>query len=360
MKLRIALTMLTLSIVTQRAPAKTFAYVSLSADNAIEVYELRDTGDLTLLDTVRTPGDPGGLAVHPSKKFLVAAMRDAGKLVSFSIDAEGGTLLKVNEVRVDVDPAYIEYDKTGRHLMTAYYVTGKAAIHDIGPGGMIATEGEFYRTAKNAHAIVTDKTNQWAFVPHTGPNSIYQFAFNERSGKLSANKKAPKLQFAENTGPRHFSIHPNNRYGFCDNEQGSSVTAMNFDADNGTLTAMQTLPTIPSDFREPNTCARMMLHPNGEFLYASNRGHDSIAAFRIDQSSGKLSPIGVFPSEKTPRGFHISPSGKFLIAAGESSNRLAIYEIASNGSLKRIGSCNTGNKPWWVTMVSFQVTNRSD
>ena len=353
MKLQVAIAALAWAIVTSQATAETFTYVSLSGDNAIEIYHLNDNGKLTFIDTAKTPGDPGGMAVHPSKKFLVAAMRDAGKLVSFAIDATNGKLRQINEVPVDVDPAYVEYDKTGQHLLTAYYVTGKAAVHSIESDGTIATDGQFYPTAKNAHAIVTDKTNRWAFVPHTGPNSIFQFAFNARTGKLSANKNTAQLKFAENTGPRHFSLLPNNRFGFCDNEQGSSVTAMKFDVGNGTLTPIQTLPTIPSDFRQPNTCARMMLHPNGEFLYASNRGHDSIAAFRIDQSTGRLDRIGIFPTEKTPRGFDISPSGEFLIAAGQASNRLAIYKVMTNGSLERIGSCNTGNRPWWVTTVSL-------
>lgn len=330
-----------------------FVYVSLSADERIEIHRLENDGTLVRLSAVKTPGDPGGVSVHPTKRFLVAAMRDAGKLVSFSISPKDGSLTLINEIKVDVDPAYVEFDKTGKFLLTAYYVTGKVAVHPIADDGTISRDGKWYITDKNAHAIVTDKRNRWAFVPHTGPNAIFQFRFDETSGELTPNSTAAKLRFAPNTGPRHFLLHPSSAFGYCDNEQGSSVTAMRFDAGNGTLEPIQTLSTIPSEFDRSNTCARMEIHPNGQFLYASNRGHDSIAGFKMDTNNGTLQLIGIFPTEETPRGFTIDPSGKFLVAAGEGANRLAVYSVGQNGALQRIGTHPTGNKPWWVSITTF-------
>jgi 6-phosphogluconolactonase len=350
---RLVVAMTLVLVFGSRGTATTFVYVSLSAEDRIDIYKLGNQGVLTHCGVTDTPGDPGGIAVHPSKKFLVAAMRDAGKLVSFAINPNDGSLMKINEIAVDVDPAYVEYDKTGRYLLTAYYVTGKVAVHALAEDGTISPNGKWYTTDKNAHAIITDKTNRWAFVPHTGPNAIFQFKFDESTGRLTTNTTTAKVQFKVNTGPRHFSLHHNNAFGYCDNEQGSSITAMTFDSSNGTLAPMQTLTTIPADFTKPNTCARMELHPNGKFLYASNRGHDSIAGFEIDSADGKLTPIGNFPTEKTPRGFSIDPSGKFLVAAGESADLLAVYSIEGNGRLKRIGTYPTGSKPWWVTMTTF-------
>ncbi|MCA9216325.1 MAG: lactonase family protein [Planctomycetales bacterium] len=341
------------TVLCSPAFAAAFVYVSLSAENKIEIYLLDDTGALTQIGKQATPGDPGGIKVHPSKNFMVAAMRDVGKLVSFSIDPNDGTLSLINEVKVDVDPAYVEFDKTGKFLLTAYYVTGKAAIHRVSEKGRISSDGTWYATDDKAHGIVTDKTNRWAFVPHTGPNAIFQFHFKESDGTLAPNSIAEKVQFESNTGPRHFSLHPNNRFAFTDLEQGSSITSLAFDENTGTLKPTQTLSTLPDGYDKPNSCARMELHPSGKFVYASNRGHDSIAGFSIDASSGKLTRVGIFRTEKTPRGFAIDPSGKFLVAAGEGSNRLAVYQIATSGVLSRIGTYATGAKPWWVAMVAI-------
>ena len=316
------------------ALAETFVYVSLSADDKIEIYRLGDA-KLTRIGTARMPGDPGGVTVHPSKRFLVAAMRDAGKLSSFAIDPRNGALKPISTIKVDVDPAFVEYDKTGGYLLTAYYVTGKVALHRIDDVGNIAAEGNWYATDKNAHGIVTDQSNQWVFVPHTGANAIFQFAFNASTGLLKPNVTAAKVQFKPNTGPRHFYLHPNNRFGFCDNEQGSSVTAFSLDSESGTLKPLQTLPTIPKDFPHANSCARMMISPDGKYLYASNRGHDSIAGFKIDAATGRLKQIGTFPTEKTPRGFHIDPTGKVL-SRGRRGRQP--FDVISNSSKRILGS----------------------
>jgi 6-phosphogluconolactonase len=193
------------------------------------------------------------------------------------------------------------------------------------------------------------------FVPHTGPNAIFQFRFDEQTGTLTANDP-PKVTTPENTGPRHLAFHPSLNVVYFDNEQGSSVTAFRLDKSKGTLEPFQTLPTLPEGFSESNSCADLEITPDGRFLYASNRGHDSLAGFAIDPETGKMTSLGQFPTEKTPRSFNIAPDGKFVYAAGQGSGKLAAYRLdGENGKLTRFATYEVGNGPAWVQVVSLPL-----
>jgi 6-phosphogluconolactonase len=190
------------------------------------------------------------------------------------------------------------------------------------------------------------------FVPHTGPDVIFQFTLDAKTGRLSAGDPA-KLTTPKGTGPRHLVFHPTGPVAYVANEQGGSVTAYALDTRAGTLRALQTAPTLPKDFRGTNACAEIRVHPSGKFLYVSNRGHDSIAAFALD-GDGKLRPLGQTATEKTPRSFDLDPSGKYLFAAGESSGKLAAYRIdPDSGRLTRRETHEVGRMPWWVLAVDL-------
>jgi 6-phosphogluconolactonase len=207
-------------------------------------------------------------------------------------------------------------------------------------------------TADKAHAIVPDPSNRFVFVPHTGPNAIFQFTFDAKSGRLSASTPA-KVMTPKNTGPRHLVFHSSKPIAYIDNEQGSGITVYALDEKMGALRALQTLSTLPNDFKGTNACAEIKLHPSGRFAYISNRGHDSIAKFSVDDD-GKLSALGKTPTEKTPRSFDMELSGKYLYAAGESSGKLAAYRIdAKTGDLTRFASYEVGKMPWWVMGVKM-------
>src|SRR5262249_37048341 len=169
-------------------------------------------------------------------------------------------------------------------------------------------------TADKAHAIVADPSGRFVFVPHTGPDVIFQFAFDASKGRLTAAEPA-KLSTPKGTGPRHLVFHPSRPIAQGATGQGGRVPAYAFDPRGGTLKPLQTVSTLPADFRGTNACAEIRVHPSGKFLYVSNRGHDSIAAFGLDEE-GKLSGIGQEPTEKTPRSFDLDPGGKYLFAAG--------------------------------------------
>ena len=334
------------------ASAATRVYVSVAGEKRIAVYDFDpSSGELRHRSNAMTEGEPGALCVDPARRRLFAALRSTGQLAAFQIDAATGGLTHINTVQAGADPAQISTDRTGRYLLTAYYVAAKATVHTIGEDGALsAAPLQSVPTADKAHAIATDPTNRFAFVPHTGSNAIFQFTFDAQSGLLAANDP-PRLDTPPDSGPRHIAFHPTLDVVYIDNEQGSSVTAYALQSPSGTLTPVSTAPTIPDDYTEVNSTAEIRVHPTGRFLYVSNRGHDSIACFALDED-GQPTPLGQAPTEQTPRSFDLSPDGNYLYAAGESSGELAAYRVdLLGGTLERIATYDIGLQPWWVMAV---------
>ena len=198
----------------------------------------------------------------------------------------------------------------------------------------------------------TDASNRFAFVPHVGEaNAIFQFRFDEDTGRLTPNAPA-RVAGGAGQGPRHLAFHPKKKIVYADNEQGSSVTAYRFDSEVGLLEPFQSLSTLPEDFTGENSTAQIHIHPEGRFLYVSNRGHDSIACFATDPRTGALTSLGQQPTEKTPRAFNLDPQGRFLFAAGLDSGRLAVYRIGLDGMLEPIDISDLGHGPMWVLPVA--------
>lgn len=338
---------------TTQEAADTFVYCSAAKDKSLVLLHMNSqSGALKKVAQWETPGEPGALTTSQDGSLLFAALRSTGRLASFRIDKSTGRLTPVSVVEAGADPAQISVDHSGRYLLTAYYVAGKVSVHRIGTDGSLSDLPEQeLTTAEKAHAIVPDPMNRFAFVPHTGPNAIFQFVWNEKTGRLTPHSQQPRLQRPEQTGPRHMAWHPAKPIAYVDNEQGSSVTAYGL-ADDGSLKPGQTVPTLPLNFRESNSTAEIKVHPSGRFLYVSNRGHDSLAIVRIDESGETLTFDSTEPTEKTPRSFDIDPSGQFLLAAGESSGRLAVSKIdPDTGHLNHVQNIEIGSMLWWVQVV---------
>jgi len=335
---------------------KYHAYISIAGENKISTFKMQpDTGKLLFRGDVAVSGAPGPLAVGPESRFLYAGLRSTREISSFCIDHSTGGLSLLGTVSLDSDPCYIATDRKGNFLLSSYYGAGKVAVHSIGKDGAVSiTPTACLSTAEHAHCIQTDPSNRFVFVPHTvEPNLIFQFKFDENTGKLAPNT-VPKVIPEDEIGPRHFCFHPSKDVVYVSNEQGSSVTAYNFDPSAGTLTAFQTLSTLPEDYDEENTCAQIHITPSGKFLYVSNRGHDSIAGFSTDDATGQLASLGQQPTEATPRVFTIDPTGNFLFAAGQASGRIASYRInAQTGALKPLETYTVGKNPMWVLVVSL-------
>jgi 6-phosphogluconolactonase len=202
-----------------------------------------------------------------------------------------------------------------------------------------------------------DPSNRFVFVPHiagNGPNAIYQFKFDARIGGLRPNSPA-QVSPERLDGPRHFCFHPSKPMVYFSNEQGCSITAYAFDQEKGLLSPLQTVSTLPAGYTDRNSCSQIQIAPSGKFLYAPNRGHNSIACFSVDATTGHLTALGQMPSETVPRAFSLDPTGTFLYAAGLESGRLAAYRIDQNsGLLQPLEVYPVGNRPMWVMILRLE------
>ena len=240
-------------------------------------------------------------------------------------------------------------------------------VHPIaGDGAVGAPSLDRIATATGAHAIQTDPSNRFAFVPHIarlidnvleppkpaydGPNMILQFWFDAQTGRLTPNSPF-QLDAAEHLGPRHYCFHSSQTLVYFSNEQGSSVTSYRLDTATGTLSAVQTITTLPSGYTARNTCSQIHLTPSGRFLYVANRGHNSIAGFAVD-AAGRLTPAGHVSTEPVPSNFVLDPTGHFAFAAGSESGRLASYRINSEtGALTALETYAVGRRPMGLSAV---------
>ena len=336
-----------------------YMYVSVSGEDRIAIFEVDpETGRLDPRGDLAVPGKPYPLAVDPARRYLHAGRGDPKEISSFRIDGGTGQLSLIGTVALETDPCYLATDRTGRYLLSAYYSAGKAAVHAIGEdGAVVGPPIEWIDTAPGAHSAQTDPSNRFVYVPSiagsSGPNLIFQFKFDEGTGRLTPNSPA-RFSPEAGAGPRHYCFHPNKDVVYFSNEQGGGVTAYNLDPSVGTLTAFQTVSTLPDGYAGENSCSQIQISPSGKFLYAPNRGHNSVACFSIDPASGLLTPIQRVPTEPVPRALSLDPEGSFLYVAGEESGRLASYRVdAATGMLDPLEVYDVGEAPMWVLIAGL-------
>lgn len=346
--------LIAISIVSRsHAETASWLFASLQGDRKIAVYQRNTTsGQLSLRQESTCPAEPGVLCISPDKRTLFVSLKSTGQLASFRFDHETQKLNLRNTVDGGDDPAYLLLDHSGRYLLCAYYVADKVTVHEVQPNGQIANQPlQTMQTADKAHGIVLDSSNRMAFVPHTGSNRIFQLRFDQQSGRLTP--RVPAFVEAQpGQEPRHIAIHPSDRWVFANNEADDSLSVYEVAPARGTLTQVQTVSTLPADFDgSRNSTAHCEMTLDGRFIYVANRGHDSIAGFSIDQANGRITSLGRWPTEKTPRSFTISPDGQFLYSAGQGSGRIATYRIESDGTLNRLQTTEVGPIPWCVLTV---------
>ncbi|MGE4550574.1 MAG: beta-propeller fold lactonase family protein, partial [Opitutales bacterium] len=285
--------MLTLAFSGGGLLAELSLYLANRHDDTLLRFDMDEaSGDLTLRQTIELEGQPAPMCVSPDQRVLYVAHRKAQKVSAFAISPKDGglKLIAQTELPGEGGACYLSTDRSGKFLLSAYYFEGKVAAHRLKKNGAVA-EGavQTVATEKNAHCILTDYGNRLVLVPHTGPNAVYQFRFDAKTGKLSPSKPAKHLP-EEKLSPRHVAYHPNKKFVYLVNEGSSSVTAYRLKGD--AIHPLHTLSTLPKGFAERNSCADVEVHPSGKFLYCSNRGHDSIAMFAIDQETGRLTALG--------------------------------------------------------------------
>lgn len=334
-------------------------YVTVSGEDRIARFRMdAATGVLDPRDDVPLSGRPAPIAVDPTRRFIHVARRGANEITSFRIDATSGALTELATIPTESDPCHMSTDRSGRYLLAAYYLAAKASVHRIDDDGAVTQPPiEWRDTGIGAHCFQTDPSNRFAFVPHIAredaPNAVFQFRFDAETGRLTPNEP-PTVPQPDWTGPRHYCFHPTKDIVYFSNEQGCSVSVYALDTASGTLSPLQTLSTLPEGWSGQNKCSQIRTTPCGRFLYAPNRGHDSIAEFAIDPATGRLSALGHAAAERVPRAFEIDPAGRFLLSAGHESGRLAVYRINDDdaaGRLEQIALHDLGAVPMWVTIL---------
>jgi 6-phosphogluconolactonase len=346
----------------------TFVYVSSAEDGDIGLYTLRSDGSLAPGARFRALAMVMPMSISPDKRFLVAAGRSQPYSAhTFAIDRSTGALTRVGAGPLAESFPYITHDRTGRWLLGASYSAHLVAVSPVNPDGTVGAPLQVIPTARNAHAIIADRSNRFVFVPHLGTDQVFQFVFDEKSGRLAANTPSV-LQLKAGTGPRHLVTSPDNRFVYLLNELTATVTTLALERERGTLNEVATASALPPDSKlgpgmprpQPgrdvsNDIWASDLHvtPDGRFLYAAERTSSSIGAFCVDTASGKLAYLGSTPTEKQPRGFRIDPTGRFMVVSGEKSDTIASYTIEPGGMPRLIGKAPTGKGSNWVEIVAF-------
>ena len=335
-------------------------YVSYQDDDKVSIYRVdRGSGEVALQQDVAMAGGPAPMALSPDQRVLHVGLRGSQQLASYRVDQGTGGLSSIRAVPLQGEPVYLSTDRTGRFVLSAYYYQSTAGVHAVGSDGAATIPPiEWRMTAHGAHAIQTDRANRFAFVPHIanrGPNAIFQFRFDQNTGRLTANTP-DRHSPTEYLGPRAFAFHPTLDTVYFSDEQNGSVTGYRLDPSAGTLTPFQTISTLPVGYDEPNTCSQIHMVPSGKFLYAPNRGHNSVASFTVDSTSGRLTATGRVATEPVPRAFNVDPTGHFLYVGGLDSGRLASYGIDQNtGELTPMETYEGGRRPMWVLLADLSA-----
>jgi len=294
------------------------------------------------------------LAINPQKTRLFAGMRKTNELFCMRIEKDA-TLTPATRSSLPSDPCFVGMDHHGRYIYTTYYRAGQVAVHRWNEKDDSMTEIQRISTEPMAHSIWPDSEDRHVYVPHTGPNKIYLFDLDDQSGTLKA-RTPPWLLHEQRLEPRHLCFHPILDCLYTVNEGSSTVSVYDRDKAGGAISCRQTVTTLPSAAADlkGNTTAEIRITPNGRFLYASNRGHDSIACFRVDGVTGSVDMEAIIPAPAKPRVFDISPDGCFLYAAGQDSGELSAFKIdQATGRLKEQSRGFIGNNPLWILAVDL-------
>ena len=296
------------------------------------------SGKFTSIGLAVETSNPSFLALHPNNKFLYAVNENGqGTVSAFAIDASTGMLKALNQTSSKGSgPCHLVVDPSGKWLFVANYNSGSVAAIPVNADGSLGEAASFVQhsgssvnkqrqSGPHAHETVLSPDGKILFVPDLGMDKIMAYRWDAK-GQLTPNDP-PFTQIAPGSGPRHMAFHPNGRFAYVMTEMTASVIAFAYDSKNGAMTEMQTYPATPVDFAGVKSGAEVAVHPNGKFLYASNRNHNSIAIFTID-AKGALTPAGnVSVQGRTPRHFVIDPSGNFLVVENQDSGNIVIFKI---------------------------------
>lgn len=354
----VALTACLMSIVSATHAADPLIFISAFAggdDGAIHAYRLSlATGELKLAHRATDVEHPFFLALSPDAKFLysIHAEKFGGKddeeVAAYAVDRETGRLKLLNrQTALGAASCYLELDSTGKTVLLANYSTGSVAALPVKADGSVAEATSFMQHAGSsvdpkrqkgpyAHAIIVSPDNRYAYAADLGLDKILNYRLDAANAKLTPNSQ-PFVRTRPGAGPRHLTFHPNGRHLYVINELENSVTRFDQDAHSGMLIERQTLSTLPEDFEGVSHCADLKITPDGRFLYGTNRGHDSLAIFRLAKD-GAMTRVGIEPSlGKGPQNLLITPAGGLLLCANMAGNSVTVFRIdKKSGALEAV------------------------
>lgn len=356
-------------------PTKVRVYVGTYTNGDSEgIYQFDldlKTGKATSPALAAEAKNPSFVAIHPNGKYLYSVSEIAdfegektGGVSAYSIAAETGALTLLNATASGGrGPCHLVTDDAGKNVLVANYGEGSIACIPIKEDGSLADasavvqhEGSSVNKQRqagpHAHSINLDAANGFAFAADLGLDKVLVYGFDGEKGTLDA-AAAADADVAPGSGPRHFAFHPGGKYAYVINEMLCTVTGFSYEAASGKLTEIQTLSTLPGEVEEGFSTAEIVAHPSGRFLYGSNRGHDSIVMYAVDEATGKLTYLGNESTQgKTPRNFALDPTGSYLLAENQGSGTIVLFSIdQDSGKLTATGDVVEVANPVCIRMV---------
>jgi len=346
------------------------SYADAKADGIHQFTLDMATGALTKAGGASGVANPSFVAVSPDHKYLFAIGevgsfngKKGGSVASFSIDPKTGALALINQQTSGGDgPCFVTADRAGKCVLVANYGGGSVESIPVTdgklgePGTFIQHQGSSVNKSRqgepHAHSINVSPDNRFAFAADLGLDRIMVYKLDAEKGTMTPNDP-PFAEIPPGSGPRHFAFHPSGRFAYVCGEMTSTVHAMTYDADKGVLKVVQSLSTLPNEVKG-NSTAETQVHPSGKWVYVSNRGHDSVAVFKVDLATGHLTAVGhQSTGGKVPRNFGIDPTGKYLIAANQNSNNVVVFAIdEATGMPKPTGHEVEVSKPVCVKFMA--------
>ena len=338
----------------------------------IYVYKMNAaSGVMELINKQTDVTNPSYLAFDPTRQRLYAVNElkqfegdPTGTISAFAVDTKTGGLKFINKKPTHgTDPCHLTVDKTGRFVLLSNFMSGSVSVLPIRDDGGLADASDFIQhegssvdpnrqQGPHAHAVTLDDSNRYAYIPDLGIDRVMAYKFDSERGKIGP---SPIFQVPvkAGAGPRHIVFHPNGEWAFLINELDSTMVAFRHESDSGELTQIQTVSTLPPDFKGESTCADIHIAPSGMFVYGSNRGHDSIVIYKIDPRSGRLNYVGHESTRgHTPRNFAIDPGGTFLLAANQDSDTIVTFRIdPQTGMLQSTGQVIHVPTPVCIKMI---------
>lgn len=324
------------------------------------------TGEFSPESIAKNVVNPSFLAVSPNQKYVYSAgeVDKNGAVYAFSFDKKKGSLTQLNTQSSNGNfPCHVAIDKTGKWVIAGNYGAGSLTVLPVESNGSLGSpiqtiqhEGKGTNPSRqdnpHVHSINIAPNNIDVFVPDLGTDKIMTYSLDAKTGKL-INGIPPFTKVQDGSGPRHFTIHPNGKFAYVIQELTGLVTAFNYQ--KGSLTALQSISTLPEGYTGDNSCADIHISPDGKFLYGSNRFHDSIVIYAIDAKTGKLTYVAnQSVMGKVPRNFMIDPTGNFVLVANQKTDNIVIFKRdAQKGTLTPTGKEISVPTPVCLKMISF-------